>query len=126
MIRITARALEERGVRRAGLLATSGTVRTGIYQDGFAGTGIELLTPGEEGQSALMEAIYRIKAGQLDLDASGVWSAADELLDRSAETLILGCTELPLLTSFDRYPVTDPTLELALETIRRAGGEVVL
>jgi len=125
MIRITARALEGRGIRRAGLLATSGTVRTGIYQEGFAGTGIELLTPCEEGQHALMDAIYRIKAGELDFDASGVWNVADKLLDRDAETLILGCTELPLMTSLYRYPVTDPTLELALETIRQAGGEVI-
>lgn len=125
MIHITARVLEGRGIQRAGLLATSGTVRTGIYQNGFVGTGIELLTPCEEGQNALMDAIYRIKAGELDFDASGVWNVADELLGRNAETLILGCTELPLITSLHRYPVTDPTLELALETIRQAGGEII-
>ncbi|MDE7262801.1 MAG: hypothetical protein K2N78_12190 [Oscillospiraceae bacterium] len=53
--------------------------------------------------------------------------AMEELLDRGAETLILGCTELPLaveLYGLD-YPVTDPTLELALGAIRAAGGEVI-
>jgi len=125
MIHITAHALERRGVRRAGLLSTSGTVRTGIYQDSFAGTGIELLTPGEEDQETLMDAIYRIKAGELDFDASGVRRVVEGLLGRGAETLILGCTELPLMTSLYRYPVTDPTLELALEAVRQAGGEVI-
>jgi len=125
MIHITARALAGRGIRQAGLLSTSGTVQTGIYQDCFAGTGIALLTPGEAGQKALMDAIYWIKAGKMDFDASGVEGVVEELLDRGAETLILGCTELPLMTPLYRYPVTDPTLELALEAVRQAGGEVI-
>lgn len=126
MIRLTARALEERGVKRAGLLATDGTVRTGIYQSCFQGSGIELATPSEEGQRAVMDMIYRgVKAGRRDYDASAARSAMASLLDGGAETLILGCTELPLaveLYGLD-YPVTDPTLELALGAIRAAGGD---
>ena len=45
MVRLTAQALVERGVKKAGLLASDGTVRTGIYQKSFAGSGVELLTP---------------------------------------------------------------------------------
>jgi aspartate racemase len=125
MIRVTARALEARGVRKAGLLSTSGTVQTGIYQDVFSGPGIGLLTPGEEGQKDLMDAIYWIKAGKMDFDDTGVRRAADELMRQGAETLILGCTELPLMERIYDYPVTDPTLELALEAVRQAGGEVI-
>lgn len=127
MIRLTARALSKRGVRTAGLLATDGTVRTGIYQRCFADTDIRLLTPDESGQQAVMDMIYRgVKAGRRDYDASAARRAMEALLDRGAETLILGCTELPLavtLYTLD-FSVTDPTLELALEAIRQAGGEV--
>ena len=42
MIRLTAQALQKRGVTAAGLLATDGTVQTGIYQRTFAGTGIAM------------------------------------------------------------------------------------
>jgi len=127
MIHITARVLENRAVKRAGLLATSGTVQAGIYQNTFAGTGMELLLPGEGGQQDLMDAIYWIKAGNLTFDISGVRQVMDDLLHRGAETLILGCTELPLMTTFCQpdCPVTDPTLELALEAVRLAGGEVI-
>lgn len=128
MVRLTARALTGRGVRTAGLLATDGTVRTGIYQRTFAGTGVELLTPGEEDQQAVMDMIYQgVKAGRRDYDPSKARRAMEALLARGAQTLILGCTELPL--AVEQYgldfPVTDPTLELALEAIRAAGGETV-
>ena len=45
MIKLTAQELRREGVTRAGLLATDGTVRTGIYDKCFEGSGIELLTP---------------------------------------------------------------------------------
>ena len=54
-------------------------------------------------------------------------SRMEALLRRGAQTLILGCTELPLAETLYHldYPVTDPTLELALAAIRFAGGETV-
>ncbi len=128
MIRLTARALERRGVETAGLLATDGTVQTGIYQRCFAGTGIRLLTPDPAGQRAVMDMIYQgVKAGRRDYDASDARAAMEDLLRRGAETLILGCTELPLAAELYRlrFPLTDPTLELALEAVRQAGGETV-
>lgn len=128
MIRLTARALVERGVKTAGLLATDGTVQTGIYQRTFAGTGVELLVPEGEEQRAVMDMIYQgVKAGRRDYDASAARRTMEALTDRGAQTLILGCTELPLaaeLYGLD-FPVTDPTLELALGAIRFAGGETV-
>ena len=126
MIRLTARALTDRGVRTAGLLATDGTVRTGIYQRTFAGTGVELLVPEEGGQRAIMDMIYQgVKAGRRDYDAASARRAMESLMRRGAETLILGCTELPLAVKLYglEFPVTDPTLELALGAIRFAGGE---
>ncbi len=125
MIRITAQALQSRKIRQAGLLATSGTVQAGIYQRIFAGTDICLLTPGESGQQVIMDAIYRIKSGSLFIDRSGFRKVMDEMLRQGAETLILGCTELPLLPDVGGPGFTDPTLELALEAVRLAGGEAI-
>ena len=128
MVRLTAQALVERGVKKAGLLATDGTVRTGIYQKSFAGSGVELLTPDEAGQRAVMEMIYQgVKAGDMAFDAQPARQALERLLAAGAEVLILGCTELPLAVKLYgiALPAVDPTLELALEAIRFAGGETV-
>ncbi len=126
MIRLTARALEKKGITTAGLLATDGTVKTDIYQRTFAGTGIDLLTPDPEGQAAIMALVYEgIKAGNLHYDVSAARRVMESLLERRAQTLILACTELPLAVQLYHldYPFTDPTLELAREAIRFAGGE---
>ena len=128
MVRLTAQALVERGVKKAGLLATDGTVRPGIYQKSFAGSGVELLTPDEAGQRAVMEMIYQgVKAGDMAFDAQPARQAMERLLAAGAEVLILGCTELPLAVKLYgiALPAVDPTLELALEAIRFAGGETV-
>lgn len=128
MIRLTAQALTERGVDAAGLLATDGTIQTGIYQRSFQDTGVTLLTPEAEDQQAVMDLIYRgVKAGRRDFDASAARRTMEHLLERGAQTLILGCTELPLAVELYHlaYPCTDPTLELALGALRFAGCETV-
>ncbi len=127
MIALTRDALRARGVTRAGLLATDGTIRTGIYQRTFDGSGIELLTPDGTGQAAVMELIYKgVKAGDPTYDITAFRAVCEDLLSRGAQTLILGCTELPC--AFDvyrlRYPHADPTLELALGAVRAAGCKV--
>ena len=128
MIRITAQVLRDRGVRTAGLLATDGTIQTRAYQKIFDGSGIDLLTPEGEDQKPIMDLVYQgVKAGDLTYDARRARRTMEALLDRGAETLILGCTELPLAVRLYHLtcPVTDPTLELARETVRFAGGQVL-
>lgn len=127
MIDLTVQELKRRGVARAGLLATDGAVQSGIYQRHFAGSGIELLLPDPEGQAALMDMIYSgVKAGRSDYDTQAVRTALDRLIDAGAQTLILGCTELP--PAFEMYgldyPNLDPTLTLALAAITASGGTV--
>ncbi|MBR2829577.1 MAG: amino acid racemase [Solobacterium sp.] len=129
MIALTRDALKERGIQRAGLLATDGTVETGIYQKTFAGSGIELLVPEGEDQKAVMEIIYDgVKAGRTDFDTGAFRKTCEHLLARGAEVLVLGCTELPPAFADYHldYPNIDPTLELALGAIRAAGGTVKL
>lgn len=127
MIELTVQELKRRGVARAGLLATDGAVQSGIYQRHFEDSGIELLLPDPDGQAALMDMIYSgVKAGRSDYDTQAVRTALDSLIDAGAQTLILGCTELP--PAFEMYgldyPNLDPTLTLALAAITASGGTV--
>ena len=125
MPRLTVADAKAAGCTKLGILATDGTVQTGIYQRTFEGSGVELLTPDNaEDQAAVMDIIYNgVKAGNLTHDATAFRTACEHLLARGAEVLILGCTELP--PAFDiyhlDYPNVDPTLELALAAVRAAG-----
>ncbi len=128
MLKITLNALKEQGITKAGLLATDGTIQSGIYKTVFEGSGIELIYPEKEGQNAVMSMIYDgVKAGVKDFDTSGVKKAIKDLEDKGAKVMILGCTELPLavkMYNLDCISI-DPTLELAKEAIRKAGGELI-
>ena len=126
MIRITRDVLREKGIRCAGLLATDGTIETGVYHEAFRDSGISLITPEGEDQKAVMDLIYQgVKKGERSYDGTRFLQTCAHLMDRGAEVLILGCTELPLAFEWYQpvYPVIDPTLELALAAIRFAGCE---
>lgn len=127
MIALTCQALQEQGVTRAGLLATSGTIETGVYQRVARQFQLELLLPQGEEQAGVMDMIYQgVKAGRRDYDPRRVQEAVERLLKAGAQTMILGCTELPLAVELYRmtFPAIDPTLELAKGAIRQAGGQV--
>jgi aspartate racemase len=119
---------------RCGLLATTGTLRAGLYARMIRSRGGELIEPDEAHQRDVMTAIYGgagVKGtGQAD-DAAreGILRAARHLEQRGANVLLLGCTELPIAISADdpRWPVaaSDPVVEVARRTIVEAGGEVV-
>jgi len=97
-----------------GLLATTGTLRSGLYQRAFAKSGIDLLVPSDEQDAGIMRAIDGIKAGNYSV-SNTVLGAAQELMARGAEGIIPGCTELSLVVSPDSLsvPVFDPLSILA-------------
>ncbi|MDL2293751.1 amino acid racemase [Ruminococcaceae bacterium OttesenSCG-928-D13] len=97
MIALTAQKAAHTGCKKLGLLATSGTVGTGLYQKTCADHGIECMAPDAAGQQALMEIIYdEIKAGR-PADVEKFNALTDSLLNAGCQKFILGCTELSLL-----------------------------
>jgi aspartate racemase len=127
MIRETADVLHRRGIRRAGLMATDGLIRSGLYARLFEAQGIELLIPDDVHQKAVMRMIYEnVKGGCFELDTTAFQETARQLLDNGAQTLVLGCTELPVAMQhygFD-FPHIDPTLVLASRAVQFTGTKV--
>jgi aspartate racemase len=126
MLEETARFLASKGVDRAALLATDGTLQSRVYDKALETQGISALRPDMDGQKAVMDQIYRgVKKGNLSLDLAPLIAALDRLRTSGAQTFILGCTELPIL--FERiggYPIADPTDILARRAVEFAGAEV--
>lgn len=127
MLDETAWYLKKRGIKTVGLLATDGTIRSEVYEKTLKKQGIKVLYPNDKGQREVMRVIYDgVKAGNYKLDVRGFVAACDELLTKGAQTLVLGCTELPLaFSTFNiNLPNVDPTMVLAETAIRFAGAEI--
>jgi len=93
--------LENPKITRVGLLATTGCIRGGIFEDYLRRVGIEVIKPTNSEQSSLvMEAIYGkngIKVGKKAHAKHLLTEAANSLILNGAEAVILGCTEIPLV-----------------------------
>lgn len=97
MVEETARELQEAGRKKAGILATTGTVSTGLFQRALEKFGIEWAAPSQLGQGLVMSLIYDdIKAGQ-PANMGKFRRVSDELFDADCDSVILGCTELSLI-----------------------------
>ena len=89
--------LKKHGVTRAGIMATDGSIRSGLFQRELQKHGIEPIIPGEKGQKCVMSVIYDdVKAG-LPAEMDKFRFASDELRAQGAQAIILGCTELSLV-----------------------------
>ena len=104
MPRETVAALAADGKKRAGILATDGTVQTGIYQRECAARGMEGVTPPADVQKLVMSIIYdEIKRGEKG--SREKFAAIDRWLRGSGcDAAILGCTELSVYRTYHGLP----------------------
>jgi aspartate racemase len=101
--------------QRVGVLATAGTVRSGLYGQALAEQGLTALYPDETGQQQVSQGIKEVKAGKPDAAAGRFVEVAQGLAAAGAEILIAGCTEIPIVLdeSLTPVPLIDPTRVLA-------------
>lgn len=113
-------AASVRGVDRIGLLATRGTRRTRLYHDRFEAMGLATIEPDEDGQSVLDELVVKVKTHDpSELDRDALQRLLVDLVERGADVVVAGCTEVPLL--FPEAPaarVIDPSQVLAEAVVR--------
>ena len=129
MPRLTAELLVRHGIRRAAVLATDGTVRSGVYGEALAAAGVEPVYPTEEHQALIMRLIYDgVKGRRIPLSDIPVGEILAELRSRGAEKFLLACTELPI--AFRELGISgdcvDPTRVLAFSAVRFAGAETTV
>jgi aspartate racemase len=115
-------------VNRVGVLATTGTVRAGLYQDWLRRGGIDVLVPDEAVQAdVVMPAIRAVKAGRDGPAVNDALAlAASRLLEAGADAVIAGCTEIPIGLPPHASPgrLIDPTAVLARAVLLRLGRAV--
>ena len=95
----TAEAIKKQDLKTIGLLGVLKTMEDPFYADVLAGHGIATIVPGKEErhtvQSLLMD---RVLKGEINDDVrNGFLGVIERLRHRSAEGVVLGCTEIPLV-----------------------------
>ncbi len=116
--RITLDMLRLEACGPVGLIGTHGTIATRLYQDLLEPAGIECLVLDEQEMNALfVPGCYAIKRGAVREGGRLLEAAAEALVLRGANRLLLACTEVPVgLERIDSalLPLCiDPTLALA-------------
>jgi aspartate racemase len=126
IIDVTVAALADSGAARVGVMAAEGCLQAGLYQHALAAAGYEPILWSDSELEEFMALVYRIKAGQRDADiADGIARLAASLVSRGADTLIAGCTEIPLFlhAQASPAPLFQSTDLLVQRTIALATGD---
>ena len=81
---------------KVGLLATEGTLKTGVYKKFFE-KDYQLIEPSQKIQRlSVNNAIKYVKMGNVKAAAKAIKPAIDSLIKMKCKKIILGCTELPI------------------------------
>ena len=124
---ITAKAIKKNGQTRVGLLGTKFTMEQDFYKGRLKNKfGLEVLIPSPEERQSVHDILYsELCLGEIkDLSKEKFKDVIKNLVDRGAQGVILGCTEIPLIVSQDDYdiPVYDTTTLHAVAAVDYALG----
>ncbi|WP_188456185.1 aspartate/glutamate racemase family protein [Virgibacillus oceani] len=109
---------------KIGLLATNGTVESGIYHNECAKYNMEMYTPNDTIQQKVMDIIYGIKSGT-DVSVGAFEMIIEELISKEkCNCVILACTELSTikLREDSRKYSVDAMQVLVERSIKLSGG----
>lgn len=117
-------------VKKVGLISSSGTLETGLFQEAFGMEGLSIVILDQDSQNMVMDSIFGkkgIKAGHsTGYPHDKVIEAARGLIQKGAEAIIAGCTEIPLVLKPKDIPVPliEPMTIGARVCIQKAGFPV--
>lgn len=102
IIDVCVREIVKRNVGEIYLMASEGTIHSGVYQEKLREAGIKCITPLEEEFSALRLCIEAVKQNKYDDEIKSIFLN----YINSNKSLILGCTELPVLYDIHKSKIT--------------------
>ncbi|CAM3228883.1 aspartate/glutamate racemase family protein [Streptobacillus felis] len=122
----TADVLVERGIKKVALLGTKYTMTQDFYREKLTERGIEVLIPCEHGVEFVNDVIFKeLCVGEVKKESKDKYvEIINGLVEKGAEGVILGCTEIDLLIKdgdvdvpvFDTTEIhADKAFELAIK-----------
>ncbi|WP_054956252.1 aspartate/glutamate racemase family protein [Paenibacillus dakarensis] len=113
---------------KVGILATNGTIRTGIYRDTCEHYNMKLYEPEASLQERVMDIIYNDVKGRKNVDPAKLESLIHHLVyEEQCQCVILACTELSCipLSDFYRECSIDAMEVLVQQSIMLTGKSIV-
>ncbi|MFP4082935.1 MAG: aspartate/glutamate racemase family protein [Candidatus Aminicenantes bacterium] len=117
-------------LKTAGLISSTGTLKSRLFHEAFGKNGIEIMGPEEGEQDKVMEAIFGnqgIKAGYTSGEPKKIIiDTARRLIQKGAQAVIAGCTEVPLVLKQEdiSVPLIEPLSIAAEACILKAGRKL--
>ncbi len=123
IIEETSEHIRRAGYKKAGIMATAGTVKSGSYQEQLEKRGLLWEIPDNIHQQYLHQLIYDdVKSGR-EPDIEKFYKIVKHLTDKGCDKLILGCTELSLINrAVGGDPIFTDSLEVLAHTAIKACG----
>jgi aspartate racemase len=122
----TSAAIVKAGLKRVGLLGTAFTMERPFYRDRLAAAGLEVLIPSDADRREVHRVIYEeLVAGKFEPISRQIYrEVIARLVERGAQAIVLGCTEIMLLVdqSDSAVPLFDTTSLHALAAVDLALG----
>lgn len=84
-------------MKKIGLMSTTGTIKGKVYDKVAEENGLSLLTPFSASADKIMKLIYDVKVGK-KIDPNIILDVAKELEAEGCDAVILGCTELSVVS----------------------------
>lgn len=122
----TVNLLKAQGIKKVGIMATDGTIRSGLLSRELDNAGIISVIPSPKRQTDVMHLIYEnVKAGK-PTDMVRFRRVQQELFDCGAQIILLGCTELSIIKRDENIGsgFLDVMEVLARETVIRSGKKL--
>ena len=122
----TAEAIKDEGMKTIGLLGTRFTMEKPFYKEGLKRHGIKSVVPEKADRDYINKVVFEELSKGLLRSESRIryLGIIDRLIERGAEGIVLGCTEIPLLVTpehttvklFDTATIhADKALEYAIK-----------
>lgn len=108
-------------VKAVGLLASTAVLMIDLYKKTLKAKSVAILYPENNLQNHVLNSIKRIKAGSYgSRELEIIQNAADYLVNIGAQAIIVGCTELSVISDkiFFKRPMYDSSQVLAEEVVK--------
>jgi len=120
---------QRRGFKKLAVTGTRVTMEGTVYPEVLKRIGLEFRVPSPLDREKIDKIIYdELVNGQFRSESLGVFRAIiDRLKSEGCDSVVLGCTEIPLLVTPETspLPVLDSTRLLARAALRKAVGQAV-